>query len=43
MLSWRGPVDGKVGTVERLILLLLDDVRLTQGASPESAFDQQLM
>jgi hypothetical protein len=43
MLSWRGAGDGSVDVGRFLILLLLDDVRIVPGASPESALDQQVM
>src|SRR6266511_4550494 len=43
MLSWRGGVGGSAGTGRFLIMLLLDDVRIVPGASPETAFDQQMM
>jgi hypothetical protein len=39
MLSWRGAGDGSVDVGRFLILLLLDDVRIVQGALPESALD----
>jgi hypothetical protein len=43
MLSWRGAADGTTGIGRVFILLLLDDVRIIRGASPETAFDQQAM
>jgi hypothetical protein len=43
MLSWRGGADGSAGVGRFLIMLLLDDVRIVPGASPETAFDQQPM
>src|SRR5512144_3057011 len=43
MLSWRGAVDGRAGVGGLLILLLLDDDRIVQGASSETAFDEQVM
>ena len=43
MLSWRGAADGRAGVGRRLILLLLDDGRIVQGASSETALDQQMM
>jgi hypothetical protein len=43
MLSWRGAADGSAGVGRLLILLLLDDGRIVQGASSETALDQQLM
>jgi hypothetical protein len=43
MLSWRGARDGSAGAGRFLILLLLDDVRIVPGASPETALDQQVM
>ena len=43
MLSWRGAADGRAGVGRRLILLLLDDGRIVQGASSETALDQQVM
>jgi hypothetical protein len=42
ILSWRGAAG--IGSIGRLrILLLLDDGRIVQGASPETTLDQQLM
>jgi hypothetical protein len=42
MLSWRGAAgSGSIGSLP--ILLLLDDGRIVQGASPETTLDQQLM
>jgi hypothetical protein len=43
MLSWRGAADGTTGIGRVFILLLLDDVRIIHGATPETAFDQQAM
>jgi hypothetical protein len=47
MLSWRGTTDGAgvVGTGfgELLILLLLGDSRITKGASPKTALDEETM
>jgi hypothetical protein len=43
MLSCRGPTDGSVGVGGLLILLLLDDDWIVQGASSEAALDQQAM
>jgi hypothetical protein len=43
MLSWRGAAAGNAGVGRLLILLLLDDGRIVQGVSSETAFDQQLM
>jgi hypothetical protein len=43
MLSWCGARDGSAGGGRFLILLLLDDVRIVLGASPETALDQQVM
>jgi hypothetical protein len=43
MLSWRGAADGNVGVGGLLILPLLDDVRIVQGALSEAALDQQAM
>ena len=43
MLSWRGVVAGGAGVGRVLIMLLLDDVRIVQGASSEIALDQQVM
>jgi hypothetical protein len=43
MLSWRGAAGGRAGGGKRLILFLLDDDRIVQGASPETALDQQVM
>jgi hypothetical protein len=43
MLSWREAGDGSVDVGRFFILLLLDDVRIIPGASPESALDQQVM
>src|ERR1700680_2166438 len=43
MLSWRGAVGGGAGVGRLLILLLLDDGRIVQGASSESALDQEPM
>jgi hypothetical protein len=47
MLSWRGTTDGTgvVGTGfgELLILLLLGDSRITKGASPKTALDEETM
>jgi len=43
MLSWRGAADGSAGVGGLLILLLLDDGQIVQGASSETALDQQLM
>ncbi len=43
MLSWRGAA-GNSGSVGRLlILLLLDEGRIVQGASSETMLDQKLM
>jgi hypothetical protein len=42
MLSWRGAAGSdSVGGLP--ILLLLDDARIVQGASPETTLDQQMM
>lgn len=43
MLSWHGAADDSVAVVRRLILILLDDGRIVQGASSETAFDQETM
>jgi hypothetical protein len=43
MLSWRGAVDGSAGVCAFLILALLDDLRIVQGASSETALGQQLV
>jgi hypothetical protein len=43
MLSWRGAADGSAGVGRRLIMFLLDDGRIAQGASSETALDQQVM
>jgi hypothetical protein len=43
MLSWRGAAAGGAGVGRRLILLLLDDGRIAQGVSSETALDQQVM
>jgi hypothetical protein len=43
MLSWRGAADDRAGVGRLLILLLLDDGRIVQGASSETALDQQVM
>ena len=43
MLSWRGAADGSGGVGRLLILLLLDDGRIVQGASSETTLDQQVM
>jgi hypothetical protein len=43
MLSWREAAGGSAGVDGLLILLLLNDDRITQGASSETALDQQLM
>src|SRR5512134_1950175 len=43
MLSWRGAADGSVGVGGLLILPLLDDDRIVQGALSEAALDQQAM
>ena len=43
MLSWRGAADGRAGVGRLLILLLLDDGRIVQRASSETALDQQVM
>jgi hypothetical protein len=42
MLSWLGGLDGSVGIGRFLIMLLLDDVRIVPGASPETAFNQEV-
>ena len=42
MLSWRGAANGS-GVDRLLTLLLLDDSRIVQEASSETAFDQQVM
>jgi hypothetical protein len=43
MPSWHGAADGNVGVGRFLILLLLDDDRIVQGASSETALDQKVM
>jgi hypothetical protein len=43
MLSWRGAADGSAGVGGLLISLLLEDGRIVQGASSETALDQQVM
>jgi hypothetical protein len=43
MLSWREAAGGSAGVGRLLILLLLNDDRIAQGASSETALDQQLM
>ena len=43
MLSWRGAAGSNDGVGRLLILLPLDDGRIVQGASSESALDQQAM
>jgi len=43
MLSWHGAAGGSTGVGRLLILLLLDDGRIVQGASSDSALDQQMM
>ena len=43
MLSWRRAVGGGAGVGRLLILLLLDDGRIVQGASSESTLDQEPM
>jgi hypothetical protein len=43
MLSWRGAANGSAGVGRLLISLLLDDGRIVQAASSETALDQQVM
>jgi hypothetical protein len=43
MLSWRGAANGSAGVGRLLISLLLDDGRIVQAASSETALDQQMM
>ena len=43
MLSWCGAADGSAGVGGLLISLLLDDGRIVQAASSETALDQQPM
>ena len=43
VLSWRGTADGTAGAGELFMLLLLDDGRIVPGASPETAFDQEMV
>jgi hypothetical protein len=43
MLSWRWAVVGSADIGRFLIWLLLDDLRIVQRASSETALDQQIM
>jgi len=43
MVSWRGGLDGSASVGTFFIMLLLDDLRIVPGASPETAFDLQVM